>query len=279
MKVRDAYLVLQSILIMVTAVSPGLSDPSRGEFAGKTALVLGASRGIGAETAVAFGRAGARVILASRNEADLQTVAQRVHDAGGVAVVVPTDLADPASLKRLGSRIDTEGAGLHVAFNNAGEGHTPSPLADVPTDAFERVLRVTVMGTFLALQEEIPRILQTGGGSIVNMSSTAGLASFAGGASYVAAKHAIIGLTKSAALDYAARGLRVNAVAPGPIDTHRLQAAPEEYRARARAAIPMRRLGEASEVADVVLWLSSSRAAFVTGTTVTVDGGKMAGAA
>jgi NAD(P)-dependent dehydrogenase (short-subunit alcohol dehydrogenase family) len=264
---------------MMTATSPPSASPWSAEFADRSVLVLGASRGIGAETAVAFGRAGARVILASRSETDLEGVARRVQEAGGTALVAPTDLADPASVKRLGTRIDREAHGLHAAFNNAGDGHLPTPLAEVPAEAFERVLRVTVTGTFLALQEEIPRILASGGGSIVNMSSTAGLASFAGGGPYVAAKHAILGLTKAAALDYASRGLRVNAVAPGPIDTQRLKAAPEEYRARARAAIPMRRLGDPSDVADVVLWLCSPRASFVTGATIPIDGGKMAGSA
>jgi len=264
---------------MMTATPPASSGLERTEFSGKSVLVLGASRGIGAETAVAFGRAGASVILASRSEADLQSVAGRIEKDGGSAMVVPTDISDPQSLKVLGARIDREGGGLHVAFNNAGDGYLPTPLAEVPADAFERVFRVMVTGTFLALQEEIPRILRTGGGAIVNMSSTAGLTSFAGGGPYVAAKHAILGLTKAAAVDYAARGIRINAVAPGPIDTHRLKSAPEEYRARARAAVPMRRLGAPSDVADVVLWLASPRAGFVTGTTIAIDGGKMAGTA
>jgi NAD(P)-dependent dehydrogenase (short-subunit alcohol dehydrogenase family) len=264
---------------MMSTASPGPARHVPQEFSGKSVLVLGASRGIGAETALAFGRAGATVFLAARNESDLQTVAREVEAMGGTAIVVPTDISDPAALKRLGSQIDKEGLGLHIAFNNAGDGHLPTPLAEVPSEAFERVLRVTVTGTFLALQEEIPRILRSGGGAIVNMSSTAGLSSFAGGGPYVAAKHAILGLTKAAAIDYAALGIRVNAVAPGPIDTQRLKAAPEEYRARARAAVPMRRLGEASDVADVVLWLCSPRAAFVTGATIAVDGGRLAGTA
>lgn len=248
-----------------------------GEFSGKTVLVLGPSRGIGAETALAFGRAGAHVILASRDTKALEHVAERVRQAGGSALVVPTDMGDPSAIRRLGERIDAEGKGLHAAFNNAGDGHMPTPLADVPIDAFERVLRVTVTGTFLALQQEIPRILRSGGGAIVNMSSTAGITAFPGGAPYVTAKHAIVGLTQAAALDYAAQGLRVNAVAPGPIDTERLKTAPEEYRARARSAIPQRRLGEASDVADVVLWLCSARAGFVTGATIPIKGGKLAG--
>jgi NAD(P)-dependent dehydrogenase (short-subunit alcohol dehydrogenase family) len=262
---------------MMSDASRALPRPNVGEFSDKTVLVLGASRGIGAETAVAFGRAGAHVILASRDAAALERVADKVRVAGGSALVAPTDLADPQSIRHLGERIDAEGQGLHVAFNNAGEGHVPTPLADVPLEAFERVLRVTVTGTFLALQLEIPRILSSGGGSIVNMSSTAGITSFPGGGPYVTAKHAILGLTKAAALDYAAQGVRVNAVAPGPIDTERLQAAPEEYRSRARSAIPQRRLGAPSDVADVVLWLCSPRAGFVTGATIPIEGGKLAG--
>ncbi len=251
--------------------------PPPGDFSGKTVLVLGASRGIGAETATAFGRAGAHVVLASRDAEALEQVAERIRRASGTARVVPTDIGEPSAVRRLGERIDAEGKGLHAAFNNAGEGYIPTPLADVPLDAFERVLRVTVTGTFLALQQEIPRILRSGGGAIVNMSSTAGLTAFPGGGPYVTAKHAILGLTRAAALDYAAQGLRVNAVAPGPIDTDRLKAAPEEYRARARSAIPQRRLGEPSDVADVVLWLCSSRAGFVTGAAIPVEGGKLAG--
>ncbi len=261
----------------MSGLPPPASRPFPSDYSDKTVVVLGASRGTGAQTAIAFGRAGAHVVLASRDAKALAGVAEKISRSGGSASVVPTDMGDPASLRQLGEHIDADGNGLHVAFNNAGEGHVPTPLADVPPEAFERVLRVTVLGTFLALQMEIPRILRSGGGAIVNMSSTAGLTAFPGGGPYVTAKHAIIGLTKAAALDYAAKGLRVNAIAPGPIDTERLKAAPEEYRERARAAIPQRRLGDPSDVADVVLWLCSPRAGFVTGSTIPIEGGKMAG--
>lgn len=255
--------------------SPPDRDPS--PWRGRTALVVGASRGIGAETARAFAREGARVVLASRDTAALEKVAEEIGAEGGSAAVQPLDLADASSVKDLGERLDREGGRLDFAFNNAGEGSLPTPLAEIPPDAFDRVQRVTVLGTFLALQQEIPRMLHGGGGSIVNMSSTAGVQGFLGGGAYVAAKHAILGLTKSAALDYADRGIRVNAVAPGPIDTHRLKAAPETYREQTRRAVPMRRIGRPEEVAEVVLWLCSDRSQFVTGTTVFVDGGRMAG--
>jgi NAD(P)-dependent dehydrogenase (short-subunit alcohol dehydrogenase family) len=247
------------------------------EFAGKVALVIGASRGIGAEAARAFARNGASVVLASRDEAALTAVAAGIAANGGRAAVQPVDLEQPDSVKALGERLRRVEGRLDCAFNNAGEGNMPAPLTDVPLEAFDRVQRVTVRGTFLALQEEIPLLLHTGGGAIVNMSSTAGVSAFAGGSAYVAAKHAILGLTKNAALDYAQRGIRVNAVAPGPIDTERLQAVPEEYREQTRRAVPMRRIGSPSDVADTVLWLCSERSRFVTGTTVFVDGGRMAG--
>lgn len=122
-------------------------------------------------------------------------------------------------------------------------------------------------------------LLRNGGGSIVNMSSTAGLSAFAGGGAYVTAKHALIGLTKSAAIDYAHQGVRVNAVAPGPIETDRIRALPEEYRERLRAAVPARRIGSVGEVGETVLWLCSEQSRFVTGATIVVDGGRLAGTA
>ncbi|MGI0054150.1 MAG: SDR family NAD(P)-dependent oxidoreductase [Thermoplasmata archaeon] len=256
------------------AVHGEVETPS---FREKTVLVLGASKGIGAEAARAFGRHGATVILAARTESALHEVAQEIEQVGGKTLVRRVDLGDSASVKAMGSWLRDDVGGLDCAFNNAGEGLQPTPLADVPDDAFERVLRVTVQGTFLALKEEIPLVVSKGGGAIVNMSSTAGVSGFSGGGPYMAAKHAIIGLTKSAALDYAQQGIRVNAVAPGPIDTYRMKAAPEPYRQQARQAVPMRRLGLPEDVADVVLWLCSDQSKFVTGSTVFIDGGRMAG--
>lgn len=249
----------------------------RREFDGKVVLVTGASRGIGAATATAFAQRGAQVVLAARDRSALDAVAASIRSDGGAAEIVPFDLSDPASLLRLGASIDARFGRLDVAVNNAGEGFPPMPLAEVPDQAFEQVLRVSVTGTFLALKQEIPRIERSGGGAIVNIASTAGVSAFAGGGPYVAAKHAILGLTKAAALDYAQRGVRVNAVAPGPIETHRLQTAPEEFRKRARGAVPMRRLGAPSEVAEAVVWLSGGSSRFVTGATLLLDGGRMAG--
>lgn len=261
----------------MTDPAPDAPEDAPRDFEGRVALVLGASRGIGAATARAFARRGAHVWLASRDAAGLDRVAAAIRGAGGRATVQRVDLEDPASVEALGARLRSEHGRLDCAFNNAGEGAMPAPLAELPREVFERVFRVTVTGTFLAMQQEIPLLRGAGGGSIVNMSSTAGVSAFKGGAPYVAAKHAILGLTKAAALDYAAERIRVNAVAPGPIETERLAEAPEAYREQARQAVPSRRLGRPEEVAEAVLWLASGRSGFVTGTTLLVDGGRLAG--
>lgn len=248
-------------------------------FAGRTALVVGASRGIGAATARLFATRGARVVLAARDLAALERLAAEIRSSGGDAVAVHVDLADADSIRAMGATISDAGGRLDFAFNNAGDGHQPTPLADVPADAFARVLDTTVLGTFLAMKEEIPLMLRGGGGAIVNMSSTAGASAYPGGGPYITAKHAIIGLTKSAAIDYASQGLRVNVVAPGPIDTERLAHLPEEYRERTRQAVPMRQIGRPQDVGETVLWLCGEGSRFVTGATVFVDGGRMAGVA
>jgi NAD(P)-dependent dehydrogenase (short-subunit alcohol dehydrogenase family) len=247
------------------------------DFVGKVALVVGASKGIGADTARKFAERGANVVLASRDIGRLDQLATQIREACGHATVVATDLSDDVSVAHLGSEIREKLGRLDMAFNNAGEGYQPTDLVEIPTEAFDRVFQVTVRGTFLAMKQEIPLMLRTGGGAIVNMSSTAGMSAFKGGSPYVAAKHAILGLTKTAALDYAQRNVRVNAVAPGPIETDRMRDLPESYKDQARQAVPMRRLGTGNDVAESVLWLCSDAAHFVTGTTLTVDGGRLAG--
>ena len=258
------------------------SDPSEPKTAcddlhSRVALVVGASKGIGADTARLLARRGARVVLSSRDVDGLNGVAREIRAAGGESVVVPADIGDDAAVARLGAEVRERFAHLDIAFNNSGEGAPPTALAEIDTPTFDRVMRVTVRGTFLLMKEEIPLLLAAKGGSIVNMSSTAGVSAFRGGGPYVAAKHAVIGLTKAAALDYASQNIRVNAVAPGPIETHRMKNLPETYKDQARQAVPMRRLGSGDEVADAVAWLASDSSRFVTGVTLFVDGGRMAG--
>lgn len=247
---------------------------------GRVAIITGASRGIGAATSRAFAAAGAAVALAARDEAALARLADQLLAGGGRAIAVPTDVADPASVERLVDRTVGAFGRLDLAFNNAaGGGQGPTPLADLPVDAYDSAITITLRGVFLSMRYEIPAMLEAGGGVIVNMSSTAGLEGVGGLAGYVSAKHGVIGLTKTAALDYADRNLRVNALAPGPILTDNLKRAGEDAQRLAALAMPMRRIGRPEEVAAAVVWLCSDQAAFITGATLPIDGGKLAGAA
>jgi NAD(P)-dependent dehydrogenase (short-subunit alcohol dehydrogenase family) len=247
---------------------------------GRVAIITGASRGIGAATSRAFAAAGAAVALAARDEAALASLADQLLAGGGRAIAVPTDVADPASVERLVDRTVGAFGRLDLAFNNAaGGGQRPTPLADLPVDAYDSAITITLRGVFLSMRYEIPAMLEAGGGVIVNMSSTAGLEGVGGLAGYVSAKHGVIGLTKTAALDYADRNLRVNALAPGPILTDNLKRAGEDAQRLAALAMPMRRIGRPEEVAAAVVWLCSDQAAFITGATLPIDGGKLAGAA
>ncbi len=241
-------------------------------------MVTGASRGIGAAVARAFSNAGAAVALAARDETALHRLTDEITRTGGNAIAWPTDVSDADAVARMVDRTVAHFGRLDLACNNAaGGGHRPTPLAEVSLDAFDSAVAVNLRGTFVAMRHEIPAMLASGGGAIINMSSTAGSQAVAGLGAYVATKHGLEGLTKVAAIDYAAAGVRVNAIAPGPILTDNLQRAGADAQAAAAAALPMRRVGQPDEVAAAAVWLASDAAAFVTGTTLTIDGGKLAG--
>jgi NAD(P)-dependent dehydrogenase (short-subunit alcohol dehydrogenase family) len=245
---------------------------------GKVAIVTGASRGIGAAVARAFSAAGCAVALAARDQAALRRLADELRDQGGAALAVPTDVTDARAVAEMVDRTVAEFGRLDVACNNAaGGGHPPTPLADVPVEAFDSGLAVSLRGVFLAMKYEIPAMVRSGGGAIVNMSSTAGLQAVGGLAAYTSAKHGLQGLTKTAALDYAEHGVRVNALAPGTILTDNIKRAGPQAQQAAASATPVQRIGRPEEVAAAVVWLCSEEAAFVTGATVVIDGGRLAG--
>jgi NAD(P)-dependent dehydrogenase (short-subunit alcohol dehydrogenase family) len=247
---------------------------------GQVAIVTGASRGIGAATAHALAAAGARVVLAARTESDLDPVAERINgeQQSGTALAVRADIADDASVGALVDRcVEAFGRLDIVIANAAGKGHRPTPMAEVTTDEFDSAIATNLRGTFLTLKHTIPVMLDTGGGSIIVMGSTAGSQGVGGLTGYATSKHGLIGLARTAALDYAALGVRVNVLAPGPIHTDNLERAGEQARQDAAAAIPAGRIGVPSNVADAAVWLCTDAATFITGAVLPIDGGKLAG--
>lgn len=244
---------------------------------GKVALVVGASRGIGSQTAKVLARSGAKVMLAARDAKALEAVVGEIQADGREARFVTVDVGDEHSVAHLIKATLGEFGRLDIAFNNATDGAAPQPLADMSVDDFDRAIRTNIRGTFLGMKYQVAAMLATGGGSIVNMASLAGVQGVANLAGYVTGKAGIIALTKVAALDYADQGVRVNVLAPGPILTHHLEAAGEQAQRQAAIATPMRRLGTANEVAKAVLWLGSDESSFVTGAILPIDGGQSAG--
>jgi NAD(P)-dependent dehydrogenase (short-subunit alcohol dehydrogenase family) len=245
----------------------------------KVALVIGASRGIGAQAARALAAEGAAVVLGARTVPLLEQVANEISEAGGEALPVETDAADPASIGRLVERTLSAYGRLDIAVNNAAANHRQKPLADVTLEEFDEVVALNLRGLFVAVRAEVGAMLRSGGGAIVNVASTAGLRGVPGVVGYASTKHAAIGLTEVAALDYASAGIRVNAVAPGPIATDRLAGLPEAVRAQIADTVPMGRLGTVEDVANLITWLASDRASFVNGAVFVADGGRLAGGA
>jgi NAD(P)-dependent dehydrogenase (short-subunit alcohol dehydrogenase family) len=244
------------------------------DMKGKVALVAGASRGIGAVTAQAFAQAGAAVVLAARDKRALEDVAAGIK---GQTLTVQVDVGDEDSMQALVERTLAEFGRLDAAFNNATDGPMPAPLAEIDTAKFDAGIRTNIRGTFLGMKYQIPAMLRAGGGCVVNMASLAGERGVANLAAYVAGKAGIIGLTKVAALDYADQNVRVNVVAPGTILTHHLERAGEQAQQGAARSAPMGRIGQADEVADVVLWLCSEQSSYITGAVIPIDGGQTAG--
>jgi NAD(P)-dependent dehydrogenase (short-subunit alcohol dehydrogenase family) len=246
------------------------------EFQGKVAIVTGGTSGIGRAAAVAFAREGANVVVAGRRAAEGEETVRLVRAQGSDAIFVQTDVAQEAQVKNLVGRTREKFGRLDVAFNNAGIEHTPTPLLEQTVETYDQVMNINVKGVWLSMKHEIPAMLKSGGGSIVNTSSIAGVIGMPGVEIYIASKHAVIGLTKSAALEFGKQGIRVNAVLPAAIDTDmfdRFVGGKADMREGLAAMHPIGRIGTAAEVADAVIWLSSVKSSFVTGHSLTVDGG------
>ena len=250
------------------------------ELQDKVGIVTGGTSGIGRDAAVLFAKAGARVVVAGRREAEGKETIDLVRAAGGEGLFVKTDVSQAAEVHALVQKTVEKFGRLDVAFNNAGIEGNWLPIAEQPEEDWDRTIGINLKGTWLCLKYEIQQMLrQGGGGAIVNMASVAGLMGSAGAATYCASKHGVMGLTKSAALENAKSGIRVNAVCPAVIETpmgERLFGEPE-FRKYALSLHPIGRFGTPMEVAEAVVWMCSDRASFMTGQSLVLDGGFLAG--
>lgn len=246
------------------------------EFEGKTVLITGGAAGIGRIAALAFAREGARVVVSDVDVPRGKETVEMIEEEGGEALFVQADVSKAEDVRRMVQETVDAYGGLDCAFNNAGIEGEQAPTGQGTEENWDRVIDINLKGVWLSMKEEIPAMLKRGGGVIVNMSSVAGRVGFQNLPAYVASKHGVLGLTKTAALDYATQDIRVNAVCPGVIHTEMIDRVtggdPETLEAYANMA-PMERMGRPEEVAAAVVWLCSDQASFVTGEAITIDGG------
>ena len=242
----------------------------------RVALVTGAGSGIGRATALAFAQDGWSVVVSDIDEESNDETARRIQEMHNNVLAVTADISRPAHIDRLFDDLDSAFGRLDAACNNAGIEGEQAPTAECTDENWERVLGINLTGTWLCMKREIPLLIENGGGSIVNVSSIAGMVGFAGSPAYVASKHGMNGLTKTAALEYAEDDIRVNAVCPGAIETPMIERFTQddpERREQLETMHPLGRMGTPEEVAETIRWLCSDAASYVTGHIMPVDGG------
>ena len=250
------------------------------DMKGKIALVTGAATGIGRATAIEFARNGAAVVVSDVNTAEGLKTANLIENEGGEATFVECDVSASADVEALISQVLKKHGRLDAAHNNAGVEGARVPLIDLTEEQWDAVMAVNLKGVWMCMKHEIPQMLEQGGGAIVNTSSVAGLMGMKGSTAYGTAKHGVIGLTKTAALEYADRGVRVNAICPGAVRTpmtERLMGNDPEREAMYMSIQPIGRFGTTAEIANLVVWLCSDAASLITGTAIPIDCGVMAG--
>jgi NAD(P)-dependent dehydrogenase (short-subunit alcohol dehydrogenase family) len=245
-------------------------------LAGKTALVTGAASGIGKAIALLYAQHGANVLVSDLDAQKGQLVVEEIKGMDVQAHFVLADVSDPADNERLVNEVVNRYGKLDIACNNAGIGGEQNLIADYSLDSWHQVININLNGVFYGLKYQLAQMAKQGHGAIINMASILGQVGTQNSSAYVTAKHGVVGLTKAAALEYAGRGIRINAVGPGYIDTPLLKALPEEAYNGLVDLHPLGRLGKSEEVAELVVWLSSTKASFVTGAYYPIDGGYLA---
>jgi len=257
-----------------------MAAQSNGDLAGKVALITGGTSGIGRDTAILFSQHGAKVVLTGRRREEGNETARLARAAGGEALFLEGDVSKTADVRMFVEKtVETFGR-LDVAFNNAGIEGKWIPIVDLPEEQFDQVSAINIKGVWLCLKYEMQQMMKQGkGGAIVNMSSVAGLMGNAGSSAYVASKHAVIGLSRTAALEGAAHGIRVNTVCPAVIVTPMAERAFGDLAANKRllSMHPIGRFGQPMEIAEAVLWMCSEKSSFMTGHDIVLDGGMLAG--
>jgi len=245
-------------------------------FDGKVAIVTGGASGIGFACSVTLARGGARVVIADINEQSGSRAVSDITREGGQAIFTRTDVGRHEDVEAMVEAAVQDFGRLDIAVNNAGIGGEPAPTGRYSIEGWQKVININLNSVFYCMRYEIPRMLETGGGSIVNMASILGTVGFANSPAYTAAKHGIVGLTKTAALEYADNRIRVNAVCPGYIETKMTEDTMRRRGEQLMAMVPFHRMGKPEEIAELVVWLCSERASYVSGAAYNVDGGYMA---